>query len=109
MKGLLASGQASLLPKEFADQGWRKLVLLVVLNIVLGVLLWIAASKLLPGHIDQFMKYATPMVVFLLGIDSWFVGYNIKQHRKVDSYFAGMISKVLSDKGLLPDSNEGEQ
>lgn len=71
MRGLFADANASLLPKEAFDKGWRKVVVIVIMNVVIAVM-----SYLMYQTVPDKVVW---MLLALIAADTGYLGINIKQ------------------------------
>jgi hypothetical protein len=73
--GLLASGQASLLPKEAFDKGWRKVAVLIVGILAMGA---IGYALVKAGRFELAAGIAVPIA----GLVAAYLKINIKGRKK---------------------------
>ena len=90
--GLLASGTASLLPKEAFDKGWRKVVVLI------ATLITIPAATYLPFKAGQW-EVALGIAATMVSLSGAYLGINIKQHAKEIEKFLPIITKAIENLG----------
>lgn len=92
MKGLLASGTASLLPKEAFDKGWRKVAVLIVGILAMGA---IGYGLVIAGRFELAAGVAVPIVALVAA----YLKINIKEHAKDIERFLPVIMDVVNKLG----------
>ena len=76
----MLDANASVVPKEaFTDSGWRKVLLLIIVNVILGALA-IGLLFVLKGDVTALAIIGV-IVTFLIGLDSWYLNYNVKIYK----------------------------
>lgn len=90
--GLLASGTASLLPKEAFDKGWRKVAVLIVGILAMGA---IGYALVKAGRPELAAGIAVPIA----GLVAAYLKINIKAHAKDIEKFLPVIQDVVKQFG----------
>jgi hypothetical protein len=90
--GFLVSGQASLLPKEAFDKGWRKALVLIVGILAMGA---IGYGLVKAGRFEL----AAGVAVSILGLVAGYLRINIKEHAKDIEKFLPVIQDVVKQLG----------
>ncbi|MHC4489861.1 MAG: hypothetical protein ACYSW7_11930 [Planctomycetota bacterium] len=90
--GLLASGQASLLPKEAFDKGWRKVAVLIVGILAMGA---IGYALVKAGRFELAAGIAVPIA----GLVAAYLKINIKEHAKDIEKFLPVITSAIEKFG----------
>jgi len=97
--GLLASGTASLLPKEAFDKGWRKVAVLIVGIVMMGFVGYFLAKA---GRYEL----AGGVAVSIAGLVAAYLKINIKQHAKDIEKFLPVITGVIEKFGGEKEKTE---
>lgn len=90
--GFLASGTASLLPKEAFDKGWRKVAVLIVGILAMGA---IGYGLVKAGRPELAAGIALPIA----GLVAAYLKINITEHAKDIEKFLPVIQDVVNKLG----------
>lgn len=102
--GFLASGKANLLPKEFADKGWRKALILAIFDI--GC--FAVAIAMLIILRDTALQYVIGILGTLVPLNLWYFGYNVKQLKKDKAFVERILSYLEDDPPTKGEKYEDE-
>ena len=97
--GILASGTASLLPKEAFDKGWRKAVVLIVGIITMGFVGYFLAKA------EQY-GFAAGVAGGIVTLVAAYLKINLRQHAKEIQKYLPVITKAIENLGGEKEKTE---